>query len=118
MKTPKAVLQEARALIEKGWVKGAFAVNKAGHGVETNDPTASCFCLSGAMWKAADSQGASFGGRAPTEWETARGFVLEAINGKDVKVSVVRFNDDPATKKKDVLRVLDVAIEKASEAGK
>ena len=43
-------LDEARALIEKGWAQGSYALDEHGFQVDYKDPAAVCFFASAALW--------------------------------------------------------------------
>lgn len=46
------ILNEAAAYIHRGWVKGEFAEDADGNGVEPTSPRAVCWCLAGAIQRA------------------------------------------------------------------
>lgn len=42
-------LREARKLIERGWCQDAYALDANGDEIRENDPSAVCWCASGAL---------------------------------------------------------------------
>lgn len=103
--TTLTVLQEVRELLaaEERWTKGSPARNKRGKPVSSTDKKAVCWCLNGALDKCAPRD-ASF-------WPSVK--LLENILGQGFEGNYMRFNDAPDTTHKDVLGLLDKAIEKA-----
>src|SRR5690242_7058396 len=47
-----AVLRAARELVQRGWTQGWYARDKTGRAVGWDHPEASCWCASGAIYKA------------------------------------------------------------------
>jgi hypothetical protein len=93
------VLEQARKLlVEVGWTQHAFARNSRGHILESNDPTAVCYCALGAVFYISPS-GSPLAGAAYKRLNAV-------IDGRDI----VRWNDSPERKKEDVLEVYDKAI--------
>lgn len=101
------ILQKARALVERGWTKGASARNKHGSMVFINSEKACTFCATGAV------------GRAHVSVLCADEHMWEALDRLSLaldfvlgsKGSVVHFNDAMGTTKEDVLLMFDLAIE-------
>lgn len=107
-------LVAARKILENPlhWTKRVFARNINNRDVSATDPTATCFCVIGAICKAADvdTQG-------PME-----SHVLDAASGLVARqldlayyYSVSVFNDLPSTTHADILKTLDAAIEDAKK---
>lgn len=92
------ILKKARGLIEKGWVQGA------GYGLDENGNR--CYCAVTALTNAHNPNGWSY---APTPgMHTLRILVPESPFGHLTPVAA--FNDNPKTKKEDVLALYDWAI--------
>ena len=107
-KTVEQVLQEARVLIDKGWIKGSFACNESMIAVDTTDEKASCFCILGALRRV---EGLSDLDRCYTDnYTSAREVILEVLKPRGYDF-IPTFNDSEDTTKEDVLKVFDEAIE-------
>ncbi len=94
------LLKQARIKIERGWTKGWFARDENGLRVHTDDPRASCFCLSGAMYIKVCSSA-----------ELLRARILLKSVLPDGFSNIVQFNDNCNTTKENVLNLIDRAIE-------
>jgi hypothetical protein len=94
-----------RRLIRKGWTQKRYARNAEGTGVNRFSGEAVRYCLDGARFKALSELNCN----NPTAVRVA---IRNCIPGNQ---NAIRFNDSPTTKKSDVLRVLDCAIERAKE---
>lgn len=96
MKTVK-ILEKARGLLEKGWVQGR------GYDVDVDGNI--CYCAVSA-WQRADPRSG--------EWllTPALGLLLSLVPEapKSHLTPVAAFNDNPKTKKEDVLALYDWAI--------
>lgn len=97
-------------LIKRGWVQGYYAKSKSGRSVEVSSKAAAGYCLTGARFLAetellpnAESSRA------------ARELIAECIPAA-FNHSPESFNDADATKKKDVIAVVNCAIQKAQRA--
>lgn len=101
---PTTILVKARDLIARpyGWVKGDFQRERWHKG-----ETIKCYCASGAIRKVASGDAEGFAN--PSEGPHA--FLRQAIQEKVASGSIPDFNDDPATKKRDILAAFDRAIE-------
>lgn len=90
-------LTAAKKLIQKGWTQGHYAEDKDGSIVSYNSPTASRFCLMGAVHLKV----------APTEY-------LKAALGSLTNTGrLVKYNDTPGRTKKEVLALFARAIKLA-----
>lgn len=96
--TTKEVLIKARALVEKGWTKGAGARRANGASVYPDDNEACRWCILGAV-NAAEYHDRELRLRAITKLKAAI-----------PKAGIADFNDDPATTHADVLAAFDRAI--------
>lgn len=115
MTTKLEVLERTRELIAdpKHWIKGALAkqTRRARTTVEPSDPSATCFCLVGAVV------------RAESELGFTGSEVLSAIEQcvrlltQSSFLFAAWFNDDRYTHHADVMAVLDCAIEKERSRG-
>lgn len=97
-------LQDARALVEKGWTQHVFARDAAGGSVFEQDPRAVCWCASGALWVVGVNM-----------FTDARRVFMRA-NGITETVGIPEWNDAPERTQADVLAAFDRAIELASAA--
>ena len=99
------VLRIARGIIStpRRWTKGTNARNAAGKGVAAHTPAAVCWCMHGAIIKAAsgDPHGANLSILAARE-------VGRAAGVHDTEL--YRFNDAPATTHADVVGVFTRAL--------
>lgn len=93
----KETLIEIRALIEKGWIKGAYARDGGGERVSPYSDSAVSFCLVGAMERSCET---------PSQLKN-----LYRTLGDHGMCSLTFFNDRPETTKADVLSLLDEAIQ-------
>lgn len=96
-KSTLEVLAEARSLIEKGWARGAFARYRNGKRCGSMDERAACFCVEGAICRAA------FG----TVY--ARREAMKAMQAAAGTAALHKFNDAQPSKK-PVLAAFDRAI--------
>lgn len=106
-----AALRKAKSLlVEKGWTKYHFAVKADGTACDDyDDPNLVAYCASGALRAAAGS----------ADWCDSEAFIearhaLNFVRNADHN-SIITWNDDPATKKEDVLAVFDAAIKLVEE---
>lgn len=97
----KTTLQEIRGYLADParWTKGATARDKNGVSTSSQNPSAICHCIFGAVLKFK---------RFPENRP-----VLSHLNALAPGRKVIKFNDDPRTTHADVLAFLDLAIEKA-----
>jgi hypothetical protein len=102
------LLKSAKAKLEKGWCQGAGARDSDGCSVAMSGPNAVCWCLSGAMWATIAASPGEYGDKA----EDAAWLALQ----RTVGISIVDWNDAPFREKSEVLKVMDLAIEKAGAA--
>lgn len=85
------------------WTKDAYARDKNGKQVSTDDETAYCFCLTGLLLnKQVSAKPCSAVLRA-----------LHKLEGS--YINIPEFNDDVKTTHEDVLKLLDSAIEISTE---
>jgi hypothetical protein len=108
--TTAEILRTARDLISdpEKWIKGADALPSRDADPETDevdplDDRALCFCVGGAISRAA-------GGDSDEAYEAARAFAQAADNSS----YPFTFNDRESTTHADVLAALDKAIEASS----
>jgi hypothetical protein len=97
---PSEVLLAARELVAGGWTKGAFARTARGQSVSFRAKQANCFCLFGAVARAAGREG------GPSMRYLNRVVTTET----DPDISIVRYNDEPERTHLNVV----VALEKAA----
>jgi len=108
-------LQEARILIEAGWVHHEIAVDGNGDAVEADSPHAQAWCMSGALQAASYKVGFPATTSATRRIERAARVIL-AANDIDVQsnehviAAVARMNDDLLSTKEEVLAAIDAAI--------
>jgi|ERR1700744_1640087 len=110
------VLIGAKALIEKGWTKGANARTANGHGISSTNPNAVKFCLNGAILRA--SNGSS---RAYEHSSKALNFALKSVPYVQKNTSIysgyVEYNDKSKNKDR-IVKLLDSAIEYVQKKSK
>lgn len=94
-----AILKQARKLIQQGWCQEAYARDANGNKVEAVDETAVCWCISGAILKAAGG----YQGRHGEDAERVVDYFAVVIGTIDVS----GWNDSPATTKEKVLKAID-----------
>lgn len=97
-------LREARALIERGWTQGWFARTAAGNDCWYSAKEASCWCVTGALFRVAISV---------REESRLAGTFLAAIDTTD---GIAGWNDVPDRTQAEVLAAFDRAIELAEKS--
>lgn len=108
--TPLDVLTKAKALIEQGWTQRSYARNVHAFIVPSTDPSATCFCMVGALRKAADYAGNQ--PHAPEAYVSAHDALSQVVEARSGCYSIPQFNDDFTTTKDAVLDMFDAAIER------
>ena len=106
----KKVLMTVRSIIgdERSWGKGEDAVNASMKKVGVMHGNACKWCLSGAIQRALILYGKGY----PDE-VAVRKQIITVLEKRHYKPNVVQFNDSPSTTYKDVMEVLDEAIDTA-----
>jgi len=105
MVTTKQILQEARALLARGWCQGYFAKDEAGHNVTENDPGAVCWCAVGATLRAAHV----------LRFDNSEALLALRVLGAEIRSWVIpNWNDAEGRTKEEVLAAFDRAIEAAT----
>lgn len=104
--TPVEILQSTRALISspEHWTQGTNARTAKGTPVSYDDPTATCFCLYGAVCHVAGM------GQTLEAW----GYLKRLVAQGNSRTYVHEFND--YAQHADILQLLDEAIELATLA--
>lgn len=92
------ILDDAKALIEKGWHQGYYARDVHGERRHPTDANAVAFCAIGALERAAEDQ-------SVLALAIAKRAVRLAVPGEDV----VGFNDAPGRTKEEVAAVFEAA---------
>lgn len=109
---PSVVLQEARAILAKrgAWTQKHLARTEWGSSIDPQHPDAVQFCAIGALCKVAN----------PSEVDLARKFLMKCAPSKyqSSLMNIEQYNDRFSTKKKDIMKLYDCAIETAEAAGK
>ena len=102
-----AYLRKAMSLIEdpKNWIKGRYATTETGAGCLPEEPSAKCFCASGALMHATRSDMNSYIGAFAT--------LYRAVLKTGFK-NVPAMNDNKDTTHEDVLNLYKTAIGLAS----
>lgn len=90
-------LKATKALIERGWITGAYARDRAGNVVPSRAPDACCWCLIGACNAAAG--------------DYVREVIAHISRVAGIHGSLAAWNDTHT--KEEVLALLDKAIEHA-----
>lgn len=107
-------LRKVRRLVNKGRCTNALARNKSRHAVEVFSRSAYTFCITGAIWRVSgkhiDELSTVFSGEIAAALE-------ETLIYGDYKYGggLIKFNDDFAKSKKDVIKLIDETIERLSE---
>ena len=106
----KKVLMTVRSIIEdeRSWGKGQDAVNASMKKVGVMHENACKWCLSGAIQRAL----ILYGKRYPDE-VAVRKQIITVLEKRHLTSNIVRFNDSVRTTHKDVMDVLDEAIDTA-----
>jgi hypothetical protein len=99
-----SLLTRARELIEKGYCKGLYAVNKKGRTVSVSSRAACAWCLEGAAYQAEIEHAVTRG--HPQLIPLLESHLPQEHRGKTVSA----WNDEPTTTQSDVLALLDRAI--------
>lgn len=102
--TTVEVLKKARALLEKGWCQGHYAIGESGREVDAMSKSARCFCIDGALIRANGTD---------SEY-IATAAIVRAALGK-AAFSPIGWNDAPGRTQSEVLDLMDRAIALASE---
>lgn len=97
------LLKQARAIVEKGWARGALAMDAQGRTVGVKSPEACSFCLSGALIRA----GATYHGTL-TEDGVRIFDKLQAFTPE--RLYIHHWNDMPGRAKEEVLALIDKAV--------
>lgn len=92
-------LDEAIALIRRGWTQYAYARNAEGVNVDEDAPSACAWCIRGALWKA--------GARAEVH-DAVDAAVAEVIG----KPYPHEFNDTPGRTQEEVIQLLETVKER------
>lgn len=99
------VLTIAREYVAKGWTRDYMARTASDEPTKATAPDAAKWCALGAVRRAAAEVSNNIYG---TYWPEERlSFCVPARHGS----SVANYNDDPFTKKEDILKMFDCAIE-------
>ena len=96
------VLKRTRKIVSRGWCQGHLAKNKDGEVVHPASVSASCWCLSGALYAAtcAEKDGAVL-------YDSIEEFLMQGyFKGQNIAA----FNDAPTTTQEQILRYLDEVI--------
>lgn len=101
------ILRRARKLIEIGWTRNANARNNRNAEVSVNDPTATCFCLYGAILRASTNLPVASPSAMTHDLIRQLRQFLPADLGA---FGVIQWNDT-CTTKKPVLDLIDRALE-------
>ena len=114
------LLEEARALIEQGWVQSMFAVKDDGESCTAQDDQACAWCLTGAIdavaWKAALETNDAFGIWSSQLTQDVH-HALCAMDDdfhefSDAECDLIDFNDSEDTDKDMVLDIMTLAIKR------
>lgn len=116
MKTSTVLKRSLDVLNENGWTQGGYARNKWRHQVLPTSPSAVKFCAYGAVCRVTGYDGKNLF-LEPPMFSSATRFLTDAV--RDVTgnhwMSLDDFNDDPQTKREDVVRVFKRAIRLAKD---
>lgn len=95
------ILKEARALVERGWTQNAMARDEYGAVVDYQDDAATCFCMNGAMWRAAWP----FRARHSAGYIMAEDVLRHVVGG-----NYAHWNDAPERTQGEIIDAFDKAI--------
>lgn len=110
IKTLAGFLRAVKETIENGWTQGQLVADKHSRPLNAvSDPRAARFCLLGGCRRV------GFENIDHTLANRAESLIAQCVPA-NYGHSVITFNDSRATKKKDVLALLDTAIERAKTA--
>ena len=103
------ILTKARHLVRepKWWVQGLAAQTKSGRRVHCFDPKAHCFCMTGAVSRAAHDLGYVGWTTEPAVFKA----MTEALKIEGREVAVFTWNDMPERTHNEVLKAFDDTIE-------
>ena len=112
--TTKEILEQARALIERGWTQNASARNADGDHVAPTSRHACKWCASGALNTVYET---IQNWRDDPKTEEASDLVRAAIpkGSNDFHKTIIGFNDAIETTKADILSVFDEAIARCED---
>ncbi|BCJ91804.1 hypothetical protein IZ6_25390 [Terrihabitans soli] len=104
------ILRGVRLILSdpKRWTKGSLARTSRGKEVTEVSPSASCFCLEGALFRAEHELKLSNIDRV-----SARS-IIQSVLPKPFGMSIWLFNDSKRTSHKRLLKVIDLAIKEAA----
>ena len=115
------ILTRAKAIVthKDNWTQGEYARNARGNQVQSDDPTAVCWCASGAIERAGGNIGTTnYAHQQPTGTAIcafAQTLPDDHWDGALVPLhAVVNFNDADSTSHSDVLAAFDKSIKEAS----
>lgn len=101
MVTVSAFLTEVRSLIQKGWCQNMAAQDQYGQMINSSDPLACAWCISGAYLHVMRCHHPDVSAVGPA-WSALKD---QAPNGH-----VIHYNDNPNTTQADMLSLVDRAI--------
>jgi hypothetical protein len=104
----KILIEAKRRLLENGWTKRAFARNSQGVTVGWEDPSAACFCVSGAVRRAVLDIGGPPSMR-PEQFNYCISILDQKTRAK-AGINIIDFNDSDKTTLDEVVEVFDQAI--------
>ena len=107
----RGVLRTAAILVMKSWTQGSAARNRAGHMVHATQETACCWCMAGALVRAAHDNEATgrvyrravqvVAASVTRRWDGSRNFIEESV--------LANYNDTPCRTARQVAIELRVA---------
>ncbi len=106
-------LQTLRGLLARGWTQGTMARDELGRGVVPQSRNAVCWCLLGGMDRATWGIGPEFDERHAAVCEAIRAVLPATGEGAG---SILYFNENEKTTQRDVLELVDRAINKVENA--
>lgn len=102
-------LDEARALIEKGWTQAAYARGKSGRSAVPSSRAAVCFCAVGALAAASRKKYPN------SAIEGIRELSL-SVGGDGYETAILEWNDAPERTQAEVIEAFRKAAELARDA--
>ncbi len=103
--TPKEILIQGRAKVERGWCQGFTALDANGEFTVAEGPHAVAFCAIGATQNY----------QHPGEEWAARHLIRQALGSNHGDLGIAEYNDAPGRTKAEILTLFDEAIKLAEK---
>lgn len=107
----ESALRTARELLASGWTQGCWARDADGFPVAFDDPKATCWCITGAVWK-------GVGGEPSGRDNPVIGLLRDELDELNEDAGIPEWNDDPDRTLSQVLSLVDSAINRLTRIEK